>query len=128
LQSRQAQNEARVSQQPEQFHSRNVAVDDLHHDQIATVGHDIKGLSLNIGILISAPPQVVLGQLGIGGLLGLLGDRLNGLGAIDGLLSARNTCEATYSMVNQYGRYYTSKRDKIGEVAYVDLSQFIMGR
>jgi hypothetical protein len=39
----------------------------------------------------------------------LLGNRLNGLGAIDGLLSARNTCEATYSMVNQYGRYYTSK-------------------
>lgn len=94
LQCRQAQNEAQGLQEPEQFHSRDVGVDDLHHHHSAIVGHHVEGLSLNIGILIGTPPQVVLGQLGIRGLLSLLGDRLNGLGAIDGLLSARNTCKA----------------------------------
>lgn len=68
--------------------SRNVAVDDLDHDQCPVVGHDVEGLSLNIGILVRFPAQVIPGHEGIGGLDRLLGDRLDGLGAIDGLLRA----------------------------------------
>jgi hypothetical protein len=47
-------------------------------------------LSLNRRVLESFPLEVFLLKLRIGGGLGLLGDRLDGLGAIDGLLRARN--------------------------------------
>lgn len=68
--------------------SRNVAVDDLDHEQVPVVGHDVEGLGLHIGVLVSLPALLVLGQDGVRSLGGLLGDRLDGLGAIDGLLRA----------------------------------------
>jgi hypothetical protein len=68
--------------------SRNVVVDDLDHDQITAVGHDVKGGSLHIGVLVGLPSQILLGQDGVGGLAGLLGDGLDGFGAIDGFLRA----------------------------------------
>lgn len=74
--------------------SRNVAVDDLDHNQIATVSHDVEGSSLNIGVLVSLPFQGVLGQDSVGSLAGLLGDGLNGFGAIDGLLRAHGRGQA----------------------------------
>ena len=77
------------------YYSHDVAVDDLDHDQGAIVGHDIKGLGLHIGILVGAPPKVILGELRVGYLLrlGLLGDGSDGVGAIDGFLSACDTGE-----------------------------------
>lgn len=68
--------------------SRNVAVDDLDHEQVSVVGHDVEGLSLDIGVLVRLPAQVVLGQDSVRSLAGLLSNRLDGLGAIDGLLRA----------------------------------------
>lgn len=70
------------------IYSRNVAVDDLDHDQRPVVSHDVEGLSLHIGVLVSLPAQVILRHDRKGRLSGLLGDRLNGLGPIDGLLRA----------------------------------------
>ena len=73
--------------------SRDVAVNDLGHDQSAVVGHDGKGLGLDIGVLVGAPAQVVLVQLGIGSAFGLTGNGANGAGAVFGLLSANGVCE-----------------------------------
>lgn len=74
-------------------HSRNVAVDDLNHDQCPVVGHDVEGLSLDVGVLVRLPLQVLFGQDGIGGFRSLSGNRLNGLGAIDGLFRANGRGE-----------------------------------
>lgn len=75
--------------------SRNVAVDDLNHDQIAAVGHDVEGSSLDICVLVGLPFQLVLGENGVGSLLaGLLGDGLDGFGAIDGFLRAHGRGQA----------------------------------
>lgn len=68
--------------------SRNVAVDDLDHEQVSVISHDVESLSLDIGVLVGLPAQLILGQDGVGSLAGLLSDGLDGLGAIDGLLRA----------------------------------------
>lgn len=65
---------------------RNVAVDQLNHDQCSVVSHDVEGLGLDVGVLVGLPAQIILGQDSVGGLLSLLGDRLDGIRAIDGLL------------------------------------------
>lgn len=71
--------------------SRDVAVDDLDHHQRAIISHNIVCLSLYIGVLVGTPPQVVLGELGVRGILSLLlGDRLDGFRAIYRFLRARN--------------------------------------
>lgn len=69
-------------------YSRNVAVDDLNEDQVTIVRHDVKGLGLDIGKLLSLPFQVLLGHNRVRSLGGLLGNRLDRLRAIDGLLRA----------------------------------------
>jgi hypothetical protein len=52
--------------------SRDVAVDDLDHHQRAIISHNIVRLSLYIGVLVGTPPQVVLSELGVRGILSLL--------------------------------------------------------
>lgn len=79
---------------PSEECSRNVAVNDLDEDQIAAVGYDVEGSSLHIGILVGLPSQILLGQNGVGSLGGLLGDGLDGLGAIDGFLRAHGRGQA----------------------------------
>lgn len=53
-------------------------------------------------MLLGLPFEVFLLQLRIGGCLGLLGDRLNGLGAIDGLLRARNIRQTGAVLLSEY--------------------------
>jgi len=53
---------------------RNVAIDDLGETNVTTVGGEVECLGLNTGAIHNVPFQVVLLQLGIGLLLGLLGD------------------------------------------------------
>lgn len=81
---------ARWNRRWQEQSSHDVAVNDLGHDESAIIGHNIKCLRLDIGIVIGPPTEVLLGQFGIGGRLGLLGNRPNGFGAIDGFLSAGN--------------------------------------
>jgi hypothetical protein len=68
--------------------SRNVAVDDLNHADVAAVGHKVPGLSLDTGRVDCEPLHVISGQLGVGLGLCLLADGLDGRGSIDGLLGA----------------------------------------
>jgi hypothetical protein len=68
--------------------SRNVAVDDLNHADVAAVGDEVPGLSLDTGRVDCVPLHVISGQLGVGLCLCLLADGLDGRGAIDGLLGA----------------------------------------
>lgn len=65
---------------------RNVAVDQLDHNQCTVVGHDVEGLGFDIGVLVGLPAQIILGEDSVRGLLSLLGDRLDGIRAIDGFL------------------------------------------
>ena len=88
----------------------DVAVDDLNHDQSAVVGHDIEGLSLDIGILIGTPPQILPGQFGITSSLGLLSDRLDGLGAIDRFLSASYTGQTMDRMMRSAMEFFPGIR------------------
>lgn len=41
--------------------SRDVAVNNLNHNQGTIIGHNVKGLSLDIGIVIGTPAKVFLG-------------------------------------------------------------------
>lgn len=75
------------------IYSRNIAVDDLNHDQSAVVGHDVKGLCLHIGVLVRLPSQHVLVEDSVGGLCSLLGDRSDRLGAVDRFLRAHRSRE-----------------------------------
>lgn len=67
---------------------RNIAVDDLNHNQRPVVSHDVEGLGFDVGVLVGLPAQMILAQDGEGSLLSLFRDRLDGIGAIDGLLRA----------------------------------------
>lgn len=108
--------------------SRDVAIDNLDHCKSALVGHDIEGLSLDAGILVCPPFQIVLGQFGVGGGLGLFGDGLDGVGAIDGFLRAGDACEAGKSNREALARWSSSKGAGAGweKGTHVDLSQFMM--
>jgi hypothetical protein len=68
--------------------SRNVAVDDLNHADVAAVGHKVPGLSLDTGRVDCVPLHVVPGQLGVWLCLCLLANGLDGRGSIDGFLGA----------------------------------------
>lgn len=69
---------------------RNVRVDNLGKSELATVRHEVEALRLDASRLHGGPFQVISGGYGIGSGLGLLGDRLDGLGAIDRLLGTGN--------------------------------------
>jgi hypothetical protein len=71
----------------------NVAMDDLAQGVVSTFRHDVEALGLNAGVAQGLPLQVRVGEFGEGRLLGLLGYRLDGRGAIDRLLGARNIGE-----------------------------------
>jgi hypothetical protein len=68
--------------------SRNVAVDDLDHADVAAVGHKVPGLSLDTGRVDCVTHHVIPGQLGVGLCLCLLADGLDSRGSIDGFLGA----------------------------------------
>jgi hypothetical protein len=70
--------------------SRNIAVDDLYHTDVAAVGHEVPGLSLDAGRVDCVPLHVIPGQLGVGLCLCLLANGLDGRGSIDGFLGAGN--------------------------------------
>lgn len=69
-------------------HIRNIAIDDLEKSDVAVLAKDVDGLGLDRRRVHGLPLQVLTLDLGEGRLLGLDGDRLDGLGAIDGLLGA----------------------------------------
>lgn len=65
---------------------RHITIDDLGDSEVTGFGGEVEGLRLDVGRVQALPPEVVPGQLGVGSLLGLLCDGLDGSGAIDGLL------------------------------------------
>jgi len=69
---------------------RYVVVDDLQEALVACVGEEVEGLRLDIGVVERDPLEVLLGQLGVGGLVALLTHGLDGVRAVFGLLGAGN--------------------------------------
>jgi len=69
---------------------RDVVVDDLQDALVAGIREQIEGLGLDICVVKRHPLEVLLGQLGVGRLVALLSNRLNGLRAVFGLLGAGN--------------------------------------
>ncbi len=67
---------------------RNVAVDDLCEGNVAGVREEIEAFRLDASGLQRLPLEVIAGSLSVWLRLGLLGDRLDRGGAIDGLLGA----------------------------------------
>lgn len=67
---------------------RHVTIDELSKGNVAVVAKDVKGVCLNRRRVHSLPLQVISRGLGVGSLLSLCSDRLDGRGAVDGLLSA----------------------------------------
>lgn len=88
--------------------SRNVAVNDLDHANVAAVGHEVPGLSLDAGRVDCDPLHVILGQLGVGLGLCLLADGLDGRGSVDGLLGAGDigqpALQSAAAMQSLFGR------------------------
>lgn len=60
---------------------------------MAAVGSEVERLRLDAGRVHGNPLQVIFLELGVGRLGGLLGDWLDGFGAIDGLLGAGDVGE-----------------------------------
>lgn len=98
----------------------------MDHGQHTVVGHDVEGLRLDIGVLVGAPFEVVLGQFPIRGLLGLLRDRLDGIGAIDGLTGA---CDVGNAKLADISKSISPKRADawLGGGTHVCFNQFMMG-
>jgi hypothetical protein len=71
-------------------YSRDVVVDDLQEARVSSLGEEVEGLRLDVGVVERHPLEVLLGQLGIGGLTSLLAHGLDGIGAVFGLLGAGN--------------------------------------
>jgi hypothetical protein len=57
---------------------------------VSLVSVDIEGLSLDAGRLHGGPFQVIFDQLGVGGVILVLPDCLNGRGTVDGLFGAHD--------------------------------------
>jgi hypothetical protein len=68
--------------------AEDVAEDDLHETELAIVGSHVEGLRLDVGRVHDLPAEVVLSELGVGHILGLLRDGLDGFGAILALCDA----------------------------------------
>jgi hypothetical protein len=67
---------------------RNVAIDDLGKSDVTVVATNVEALCLNRGRVHGLPLQAIARDLGVRSLFGLGGNRLDGRGAVDGLLSA----------------------------------------
>lgn len=83
---------------------RHVTIDDLGKGELAVFRHEIEGLRLDAGRFHRLPFHVITGEFRIGCRLGLFGDRLDGRGAIDGLLGAGNIGEPDEEQVRTMGR------------------------
>ena len=70
--------------------TEDIVVYDLEEANMASVRKEIEGLRLDIGVVQRLPFQVLLGQLGESRVACILSNRLDGLRAIDGLLSTGN--------------------------------------
>ena len=97
---------------------RNVRVDDLGKGELAAVRHKVKALRLNASRLHGMPFQVVPGDLGVRGSLGLLSDRLDGLGAVDRLLGTGDIGQTAGKFVRGLRPAYSggSMMDDLGEL------------
>lgn len=62
--------------------AEDVAVDDLDEAEAAVVGGHVEGLGLDVGRVHDLPAEVVFCELGVGDILGLLCDGLDGFGAV----------------------------------------------
>jgi hypothetical protein len=70
------------------WYIRNVAIEYLGKGDVTVVAKYVKALRLDRGRVHGLPLQVISRELGIGSLFSLCSDRLDGRGAVDGLLSA----------------------------------------
>lgn len=73
--------------------SRDVAVDDLTQPKVAVVRREVKGLRLDASRIHGHPFYIVLCNFRVRDGVCLPGDGLDGVGAIDGLLSAGDICQ-----------------------------------
>lgn len=71
-----------------EWHVHNVGVDNLSEADVALLGHEVETEGLNRGRVHGVPFHVIVGELGVRGCLGLLGDRADVGWAIDWLLGA----------------------------------------
>lgn len=63
----------------------DVVINDLQESNVTRVRVEVEGLCLNVGIVQGLPFEVLLGQLGESRLAGVLSNRLDCLGTVDGL-------------------------------------------
>lgn len=82
-------------------HSRDIAINDLDHANMTTLGHEVPGLCFNAGRVDRVPFHVILGQLGERLSLCLLADGLDRRRAIDGFLSAGDIGEPVLPSVTR---------------------------
>lgn len=68
--------------------ARHVTIDDLGKCELALIRHEVEALRLDARRVQRDPFEVVPGELGKGHFFGLVGDRSNGRGPVDGLLGA----------------------------------------
>ena len=79
---------SRSQQEPGTEDVRHVTKDDLAKGKNTGVCHEVEALRLDRGRVQRLPFQIIPSQLCVGCRLGLFGDRLDGRGPVDGLLSA----------------------------------------
>lgn len=73
---------------------------------MASFSEDVKGLSLDVGVVEHGPFEVLLGQLGVCRVTCSFANRLDSLGAIDGLLSA-DGCSQPEARVSMHMHMHT---------------------
>lgn len=88
--------------------TEDVVVDDLEEADVAGVRVEVEGLRLDVGVVEGLPLQVLLGQLGVGRVARILANRLDGFGAVDGLLGTGDRGQAVRLSGPEYRRYRTS--------------------
>jgi len=71
--------------------THDIAVDDLSHADLSLVADHVEGLGLDICAVYDLPRKILPLQLGVGNVLRLLGDGLDGIGAIFALGDADAT-------------------------------------
>lgn len=74
--------------------TEDVVVDDLEEANVAGIRVEVECLRLDVGVVECLPLQIFLGQFGEGRVACILADRLDGFGAIDGLLGTGDRGQA----------------------------------